>query len=394
MSAQLINRSRDLRRLRDDGYEISIRGGHLLVAAPYVNAAQEVKHGTFVTELTMAGDVTTRPASHVAYFIGEHPCHRDGREITRIKHQEKRQDLGNGLVVDRSFSAKPKNGYSDFYEKVATYLAIISAPAEALDSDVTARTHRATPSDGEECVFQYVDTASTHAGIAAISDKLRGQKLGIVGVGGSGSYVLDYTAKTPVDEIHLFDGDRMLQRNAFRAPGALSAAELAKRPFKAQHFADAYGKMRRGVVAHCYYIDSGNCGELESLDFVFLCVDKGSVKKPVVEHLETQGIPFIDVGMGVHAVDGRLLGIVRTTLSTPNRRGHYRQRVGFTDTEDADYARNIQIVELNALNAAHAVMRWKKLLGFYADVVNEHHSTYTIDGNMLLNDDEGDEGSK
>ena len=113
-----------------------------------------------------------------------------------------------------------------------------------------------------------------------------------------------------------------------------------------------------------------------------------------MEHLETQGIPFIDVGMGVHAVDGRLLGIVRTTLSTPNRRGHYRQRVGFTDTEDADYARNIQIVELNALNAAHAVMRWKKLLGFYADVVNEHHSTYTIDGNMLLNDDEGDEGSK
>jgi hypothetical protein len=32
--------------------------------------------------------------------------------------------------------------------------------------------------------------------------------------------VLDFTAKTHVKEIHLFDGDTFFQHNAFRAPGA------------------------------------------------------------------------------------------------------------------------------------------------------------------------------
>lgn len=41
----------------------------------------------------------------------------------------------------------------------------------------------------------------------------------------------------------------------------------------------------------------------------------------------------------------------------------------------------------NALNAAMAVIRWKKLCGFYLDLEGEHHSVYVIDGNHLLNED-------
>jgi hypothetical protein len=52
-----------------------------------------------------------------------------------------------------------------------------------------------------------------------------------------------------------------------------------------------------------------------------------------------------------------------------------------------DYDYNIQIADLNALNAALAVIKWKKLWGFYLDLENENYSTYTIDGNMLLNAD-------
>jgi tRNA A37 threonylcarbamoyladenosine dehydratase len=47
--------------------------------------------------------------------------------------------------------------------------------------------------------------------------------------GGTGSYVLDFVAKTPVKEIHLFDGDIFDQHNAFRAPGAPSGEELEQR---------------------------------------------------------------------------------------------------------------------------------------------------------------------
>jgi hypothetical protein len=40
--------------------------------------------------------------------------------------------------------------------------------------------------------------------------------------------------------------------------------------------------------------------------------------------------------------------------------------------------------DLNALNAALAVIKWKKLACFYQGLDHEHHSTYTIGGNMLL----------
>jgi len=43
-----------------------------------------------------------------------------------------------------------------------------------------------------------------------------------------------------------------------------------------------------------------------------------------------------------------------------------------------------RVVRNGALNAALAVIKWKKLVGFYADFRHEHHSTYTIEVNMLL----------
>jgi hypothetical protein len=124
------------------------------------------------------------------------------------------------------------------------------------------------------------------------------------------------------------------------------------------------------------------------MDFVFVCVDSGDAKKVIVEKLQQYGKPFIDVGMGVYETDARLAGIVRVTASTINQRGHVQKRVSLADGNgDDDYARNIQIADLNALNAALAVIKWKKLSGFYVDLENEHHSTYTINGNVLTNED-------
>jgi hypothetical protein len=45
------------------------------------------------------------------------------------------------------------------------------------------------------------------------------------------------------------------------------------------------------------------------------------------------------------------------------------------------------VADLNALNAALAVIRWKKLFGFYSDLEEEHHSVYVIDGNSIANED-------
>src|SRR6185437_7790510 len=106
--------------------------------------------------------------------------------------------------------------------------------------------------------------------------------------------------------------------------------------------------------------------------------------------LEEFGVPFIDVGMGVDMTDDSLGGIVRVTTSTQEKRDHVRakERIPFHDDEgNNEYSKNIQIADLNCLNAAMAVIRWKKLFGFYRDLEREHYTTLTLDGNFLLNED-------
>lgn len=391
MSQQLISRSPDLKRLRDEGYDIAVVSGHLLVRdIPYVNAKAEVQHGTLATALSLAGNVTTRPGTHVAHFAGEYPCNKDGVELAKIKHQSRRHQLAEGITVDHSFSSKPANGYPDYYELITTYVAIISHPAQALDPAATAQTFPAIPADDDESVFVYVDTASSRAGIAALSSKLARGKVGIVGLGGTGSYVLDFVAKTPVPEIHLFDGDTFSQHNAFRSPGAPSIDELQGEPKKVDYFQRLYVRMHRRIIAHPYFIDESNVEQLRGLDFVFLCLEGGATRKLLVEHLEEFGIPFVDVGMGLNEVDGSLIGVLRVTTSTNEQREHVRakSRLPFGDGDgNNEYARNIQIADLNALNATLAVIKWKKLWGFYLDLEREHHSTYTLDGNALTNED-------
>lgn len=108
----------------------------------------------------------------------------------------------------------------------------------------------------------------------------------------------------------------------------------------------------------------------------------------IVEKLEAIGAGFIDVGMGLELDEGSLGGILRMTASTPEKRDHARQRISFVGGGAEDiYASNIQVADLNALNAVLAVIKWKKIRGFYRDLEHEHHCTYTTDGNMLINGD-------
>src|SRR5579871_1390274 len=92
MSRKPLSLSPDLKRLRDEEYDLDIRNGYLLVRdVPYVNSKKEVKRGTLIMKLVLAGDVADKPDNHVAYFDGDHPCHADGTEIAKIKHGSNRK---------------------------------------------------------------------------------------------------------------------------------------------------------------------------------------------------------------------------------------------------------------------------------------------------------------
>jgi len=391
MSLQLISRSPDLKKLRDEGYDVEIQSGYLLVKGiPYVNAKKEVKDGVLISELTMAGDVAASPSTHVAMFMGDYPCDKDGLAIEKIRHDSPNQHLGEGLVANHSFSSKPvpSQKYSNYYDKMTAYASIFLGHAQAIDPNASPHTFSVISTEESETVFKYLDTASSRAGINQPSKKLELDKVAIIGVGGTGSYVLDLVAKTGVKEIHLFDRDSFLSHNAFRSPGAASIDELRCKPSKVMYLKEIYSKMHRGIVEHNYDITISNIIELHEMNFVFLCIDVGDAKKVIVESLEEFEVPFVDVGMGVELVDDSLRGVVRTTTSTPANRESFRTRVSLAEGDvNNDYESNIQIADLNALNAALAVIKWKKLFGFYLDFEKEHHSTYSLDCNMLTSDD-------
>jgi molybdopterin/thiamine biosynthesis adenylyltransferase len=260
--------------------------------------------------------------------------------------------------------------------------------AQALEHTVSATPFPVVETAGEKSVFRYIDTATSRAGISTISAKLEAGRIGIVGLGGTGSYILDLLAKTPVYEIHLFDGDRLLQHNAFRAPGAASIDDLRRAPFKVDYYAGIYSSMRHGVFAHPYFIDASKAAELDGFDFVFLAFDAGTNKEHLIRRLEEAGVPFIDVGMGLYEVDGALSGQLRVVTSTAAHRDRARARIPSADADTAnEYAQNIQIADLNALNATLAVIKWKKLRGFYLDWEREDFTAYQLNGSCLINED-------
>ena len=387
MSQTPVNPNLAVLRLINEGYEVEIRGGHLLIShVPYVNAAREVRLGTLVSTLALNGNVIGKPDTHVVHFAGDHPCHRDGSIMKEIQHATSTRTLADGIMVNHSFSNKPSSGYADYYEKMNRYAEVISAPARAIDPAVTAKTFGLIESKHASSVFHYHDTNSSRAEIESISNRLKGRKIGIVGLGGTGSYVLDLVAKTPVEEIHLFDGDVFAQHNAFRAPGAPSVEQLKEPPPKVTYLAEIYSRMRRGIIPRHEFLDASNVALLTGLDFVFLCLDKGRVKQEIATFLESVGASFVDAGMGVHIGGNDLLGTVRVTASSPSDRRAFRKHVSFTDAEDNIYATNIQIADLNMLNAALAVLRWKKFAGFYQDLENEHHTTYNTNVNQYFSE--------
>jgi hypothetical protein len=383
-----------LKRLDDEGFELEIRAGYLLVhAVPYVKDGGALARGTLVCALTLniSGDTTAAPADHTMYFIGDTPCHRDGSPLVSIINSSNHHDLGHGIEVDHYFSSKPQGTgrYNNFYDKIVAYEGHLGRPARSHDPSANARTGRKVLLSGELGPFEYPDTASARYGIGAVANKLAVSKVAIIGLGGTGSYVLDLISKTPIREIHLYDGDQFLGHNVFRAPGTPDLRSIQDFPSKVAYFSRIYARLHRGIIPHNVPVTSDNIDTLRSFDFVFVCVDKGSARKVIARGLHQLGVPFIDTGIGVGLEADQLDGCSRVSFVPANTDWTIIERslpFGEDNEEDNDiYNRGIQIADLNALNATLAVLRWKRSVGFYRDMRGESNSAYMVEGNMLSN---------
>ncbi|HCV3302112.1 ThiF family adenylyltransferase [Acinetobacter oleivorans] len=384
-----------IKRLIEDGFEIEIRRQHLLVhSIPYLNQSREIKLATLVCPFVDNGEIDTPPQDHTMYFKGEHPYDGMGKEMSQVVNSENKSILFDDFNADYYLSNKP-NGqpFNNFYDKVVHYHTLFVSQARVINPNADGRTGVVHGQRDERSVFCYPDTASSRVGITAITQKLEESRIGIVGVGGTGSFILDLIAKTPVQEIHLFDADSFETHNAFRAPGAASLDQLQALPKKVEYFRKMYSVMREGIFSHDYFLDEHNIHELNECTFVFVAVDNGMARRIITDHLVKEGIPFIDVGMGVEIANGvegdpQLRGTCRVTLATDALNSHLPSRLNLEDDdEDAIYRSNIQVADLNALNAALAVIRWKQFMGFYLDQFNAHNLNLVIPFQSLTRDD-------
>lgn len=390
MSSAPLAPDADLQRLLDEGYDVVLQANHLVVRrVPYVDTEGAVRYGCLTYPVTVTGDRIVTQTDHRIWFCGTRPCNERGEPFVFATPEA--HEVDEDLRADFMLSCKPPSGaFDNEYDKVTTYVRIVAHEARTVDESVTVTPGAAWQDMDTGQPFYYRDTATSRAGLSVLSRCFNAQRVVIIGLGGTGSYILDQVAKTPVESIVLLDGDTFDNHNAFRSPGAPTLDTLRERPSKVDYFAELYSHMHTSITSHTAFLDGDNLDLLQGATFVFLASDDAATKPVIIAWLEDRDIPFIDAGMGIEEVDGHLTGLLRVTTSLPGRRDavHTQNRIPAPAPERDDYGRNIQVADLNAMNAVMAVMRWKRHLGYYADATDEGFSTYSVYANEIANEDD------
>lgn len=376
MLQKLANHNDDIRRLLERGYCLSVDSNYLVVRdIPYLDKDGSLNQGAFVAKLVNPTPDKVIQDNHQVFFAGSSPHGLNGNPIPNIGDNPTRLSLSpycTDIEVQRQFSHKLKTGgqlrdYKDFYEKIETYVSVISGPAIE-KYGASPYSFRQVESDKVDSPFKFQDTLTSRAQITDLSAKFKEEVVAIIGAGGTGGYVLDLIVKTPVKEIRLFDLDRYHVHNAFRSPGSSVSEDFDQ--LKVDVYKKRYESFRHGIVTKNIFVDETAGDEFEGVTFAFVCVDKGSSRKGIVDLLNAKNIPFLDVGMGLKRKDEKLTGEMRVTAFPKDKGKEVLERnlIPINDNPDDIYKTNVQIAELNSLNACLAVIRYKQKMGFYVDL--------------------------
>lgn len=362
---ELENRNPFVKDLNDQGYHTDFIGGYFVIyGLPYLDKDRALKYGDWVSALDLTEEgVISPPSKHQAWFRGDKPHKQDGRELV-IGIRDDRIEVTQNFITNYSFSLKlvesgQMRQYSSFEEKVQTYLDVITVPAMAAYPEATPLCGIKIKAAAQGSPLRYPDTSSANYNLNDISSLLRGKKIAIIGLGGTGSYILDLLARTHLERIALFDDDKVHVHTIFRMPGFIRGAiGMGKVEALAQH----YGEWHSGIEPIRERITQENIERLQEYDFVFVSVDDGPARLLIVNWLSSKSIPFIDCGMGLNR---SVVGLNGTVRITGINRAAYERTVNTAylptaNAKEDEYRRQAQIAELNALNAALAVIRFKQ----------------------------------
>jgi len=380
---ELASRNPFIDELIKQGYDIGFVNGHLVIfGVPYLNASGELKYLDLISPLDLREQyLIDRPTDHKVYFAGEIPCNIDGQKIGAGTNEEVRT-VSEHIVGNRMLSSKPAGhtAYESIEQKINQYLSLISSPAVHKYSTATPRHALTKHKEGAQSPLKFPDMLSAREGIVELSHRLRKHKVAIVGCGGTGAYVLDYLAKTHLEEIHLFDNDIVHVHTLFRLPGVYGEKHLGMA--KVDALGEAYSHFHGGIKPHVERISDNNIASLGDFAFVFVCVDDAPSRQMIAQGCHIASVPFVDVGMGLNKGENGLYGFVRTA---GGERGDFprldgTQYLPAQNAHDEEYRNQPQIAELNALNAAIAVIRFKQHMGFFDRLTDSPAVVFDIAG--------------
>ena len=219
---------------------------------------------------------------------------------------EQGRDIGEGITVYMQWSRKPKEGgkkrkYKDYREKIETYIEEVGGQAEGLKPGVLeAARQGGDPAVISSTRFAYMDTNSYRNGTRGIESRIEEEVVAVIGVGGTGSYLVDVLAKTSVLELHLFDDDVMKIHNAFRVAGAARVGELNGKKHKVDWHAERYRNVRvEGLHLHRMKLSDDNLNTLCKCTTVFIAVDDLTVRRTIQSACAAMGVLHIAVGIGL-----------------------------------------------------------------------------------------------
>lgn len=350
--------------LDDQGYDLDLINGYFVVfGVPYLDKDNALNHGELSIPVDLANGVLDTPKHHQAWFRGSRPHDGAGHEL-KLGAVDSAVTVADGFVSNFAFSLKlqekgQNRDYRSFEEKVNTYLEKITGPAAAMYEEAKPQKRIEHKAAEQGSPLKFPDTLSSRYHLNDISFLLRGKKVAIVGLGGTGSYILDFLSRTHLEQIALFDDDKVHVHTMFRMPGFIPDAVGKK---KVHALAEHYGNWHGAITAHPERITKENLEELRVFDFVFVSIDDGPIRRDIVDWLSASGIPFVDCGMGLKRSLVGLNGVVRITGV---EREAFERAAGspylpVSNAPADEYRRLAQIAELNALNATLAVIRFKQ----------------------------------
>ena len=227
--------------------------------------------------------------------------------------------------------------------------------------------------------FKIPNTFESRSGLMPMHDQIRNQRIVIIGLGGTGSYLLDLISKTPVAEIHCFDDDAVNWHNFMRAPGAPNENEIERvrrnELSKANYYEAKYSPLREDIIFHSIRVtDRTKFAEFLSshqIDFAFVTIDQRidsecPRRDEVYEALSEMKIPFIDSGISIALESDQIHGSVTTSLYENGSQVWQRSIPNARVLGNAPGYRNVQVPEANALAASLATMEWRRYTGQYA----------------------------